>query len=124
MGRCILQWELSGACADENAPQEGLKDTAAAVAEEESDGYALDMRDGSDLERDIDFGEAADERRFPVSAAYPNGKLHALHQAGDWTDTIRGVNIYIHTWWFVVSVLFVGPPTSQIYISNYMAKLC
>lgn len=99
MSRCVLQWELSGACADENAPQEGLlKDTAAAVAEEESDGYALDMRDGSDLERDSDFEGAADERRFPVSAAYPNGKLHALRQARHWTNTIRGVNTSIHTW--------------------------
>lgn len=62
--------------------QEGLKDTAAAVVEEESDGYLLDMRDGSDLERDIDFEEASDERRFRVSADCPNGKLHALHQAG------------------------------------------
>lgn len=67
MARCVLQWGLSGAGAGEdNKPSEGLKDIAEAVVEDESDGYVLDMRDGSDLERDSDFETAAEERRALV----------------------------------------------------------
>lgn len=66
--RCVLQWELSGACAGEGGGG-GLKDVAEAVAEDESDGYVLDLRDGSDLDRGSDFEVAAeDRRRTPVSA--------------------------------------------------------
>lgn len=43
-----------------------LKDTAEAVAEEESDGYVLDLRDGSDLERESDCEAATEERIAPV----------------------------------------------------------
>lgn len=68
MCRCVFQWELSGACAGESKSQEGLKDVAEAVAEEESDGYVLDMRDGSDLDRGSDFEAAAEERRASVGA--------------------------------------------------------
>lgn len=65
--RCVLQWELSGASAGEGKlASEGLKDVAEAVAEEESDGYVLDLRDGSDLDRGSDFEVAAEERRAPV----------------------------------------------------------
>lgn len=63
--RCVLQWELSGAGA--TAEGGGLKDIAEAVAEEESDGYVLDLKDGSDLDRGSDFEAAAEERRAPVS---------------------------------------------------------
>ena len=65
--RCILQWELSGAYANEEA-REGLEDTAKAMPEEESEGYVLDMRDGSDFDRASDYETAAEERRPPVSA--------------------------------------------------------
>lgn len=65
--RCVLQWELSGACAGEVGGG-GLKDAAEAVVEDESDGYVLDLRDGSDLDRGSDFEGAAEERRStPVS---------------------------------------------------------
>lgn len=58
---------MSGAGAGEGkAASEGLKDVAEAVAEEESDGYVLDMRDGSDLDRGSDFEAAVEERRAPV----------------------------------------------------------
>lgn len=63
--RCVLQWELSGAASAADAG--GLKDIAEAVAEEESDGYVLDLKDGSDLDRGSDFEAAAEERRAPVS---------------------------------------------------------
>lgn len=43
-----------------------MKDPAEAVAEDESDGYVLDMRDGSDLERGSDFEVASNERRRMV----------------------------------------------------------
>lgn len=66
----MLQWELSGACAGEGGPGGGLTDVAEAVVEEESDGYVLDLRDGSDLDRGSDFEAAAEERReTPVSTA-------------------------------------------------------
>ncbi|CAM9343527.1 unnamed protein product, partial [Hapterophycus canaliculatus] len=61
-GGCILQWELSGAGAGEGSGG-GLQDDAEAVAEEESDGYVLDLKDGSDLDRGSDFEAAAEERR-------------------------------------------------------------
>lgn len=58
---------MSGASAGEGKlASEGLKDVAEAVAEEESDGYVLDLRDGSDLDRGSDFEVAAEERRAPV----------------------------------------------------------
>ncbi len=64
-----MQWELTGAAAGGGGG--GLKDVAEAVAEEESDGYVLDMRDGSDLDRGSDFEEAAEDRRtVPVSFAF------------------------------------------------------
>lgn len=70
----MLQWELSGAGAGEDSKSpEGLKDTAEAVAEEESDGYVLDMRDGSELDRGSDFEAAAEERRAPVSILPSSG---------------------------------------------------
>lgn len=62
VARCVLQWELSGAGAGE-ASGGGLQDDAEAVAEEESDGYVLDLKDGSDLDRGSDFEAAAEERR-------------------------------------------------------------
>ena len=43
------------------------------MVEEESDGYVLDMRDGSDLDRGSDFEAATDERRAPVSHAMVEG---------------------------------------------------
>lgn len=65
-----MQWELTGAAAGGGGGG-GLKDVAEAVAEEESDGYVLDMRDGSDLDRGSDFEEAAEDRRtVPVSFAF------------------------------------------------------
>lgn len=64
--RCVMQWVLSGAGVGEVSSAGKLKDTAEAVAEEESEGYILDLRDGSDLERGSDFEAAADERRAPV----------------------------------------------------------
>lgn len=74
MHRCILQWELSGAgAAQDRKASEGLKDIAENVVEEESDGYVLDMRDGSDLDRGSDFEAATDERRAPVSHAMVEG---------------------------------------------------
>ncbi|CBJ26175.1 conserved unknown protein [Ectocarpus siliculosus] len=60
--RCVLQWKLSGAGAGDSRSGE-LKDSAEAVAEEESDGYILDLKDGSDLDRGSDFETAAEERR-------------------------------------------------------------
>lgn len=62
INRCILQWELSGAGAGEGDGG-GLQDDAEAVAEEESDGYIMDLKDGSDLDRGSDFEAAAEERR-------------------------------------------------------------
>lgn len=62
-----MQWSLSGAGAGEDAGAARARDPAEAIAEEESDGYVLDLRDGSELERDSDFEAASDERRPPVS---------------------------------------------------------
>lgn len=57
-----MQWKLSGAGAGDSRSGE-LKDNAEAVAEEESDGYILDLKDGSDLDRGSDFETATEERR-------------------------------------------------------------
>ena len=57
----MLQWELSGAGAGEGGGE--LKDISEAVVEDESDGYVLDLRDGSDLDRGSDFETAVEERR-------------------------------------------------------------
>ncbi|CAM9524708.1 unnamed protein product, partial [Choristocarpus tenellus] len=60
--RCVLQWELTGPGAETDSKMAEMKDPAEVVAEEESDGYVLDMRDGSDLEREEDFETASEER--------------------------------------------------------------
>lgn len=77
-----MQWKLSGAGAGDSRGGE-LKDTAEAVAEEESDGYILDLKDGSDLDRGSDFETAAEERRrVPVSNIGTDiGMCHAVRAA-------------------------------------------
>ncbi|CAM9871632.1 unnamed protein product, partial [Discosporangium mesarthrocarpum] len=68
--RCVLQWELTGPGAETDASKGELKDPAEAVVEEESDGYVLDMQDGSDLERQDDFEAATNEMARLVSHCY------------------------------------------------------
>lgn len=90
--RCILQWQLSGAAAGEDKKSaEGMKDTAEAVAEEESDGYVLDMRDGSDLERESDFEDAAEDRRAPVRLV--STLKSAIHQLFHVSNTSFGIAV-------------------------------
>lgn len=80
--RCVLQWELSGACAGEGGGG-GLKEVAEAVVEEESDGYVLDLRDESDLDRGSDFEAAAEERRkTPVNVCAVSHLEHVHTQCG------------------------------------------